>query len=66
MSASGCRPKPRYNMRKKTVGQLKLTITNLPEIIGRKMAGQSPDVQFFKDMLDEHKAELARREAKCS
>lgn len=48
-------------MRKKTVGQLKLTIANLPEIIGRKMAGRSPDVQFFKDMLDEHKAELARR-----
>ena len=48
-------------MRKKTVGQLKLTIANLPEIIGRKMAGQSPDVRFFQDMLDEHKAELARR-----
>lgn len=38
-----------------------VNIANLPSLIGRKVAGRSPDVQFFKDMLDEHKAELARR-----
>ena len=66
MSAGGCRPKPRYKIRKKNVGQIKITLRGLPGLITKYGRLKPERVPEFEAMKVQCLAELARREAKCS